>query len=1691
MIILFGLFLPLAAYIALYLMSPQGRLVSRTPWAASAAALWATLAVLFVLFSSPHFPEGTQIAWVGVETAAPTLTIGGAVEGASFGYPNGSFAPEMKLASASGGAASVEIKGGGGFVLDETKKAFLNGSPISPGETKTYDPFGVRVSDSWRAPFSHFVEVLDAGGHTLVGFWLPRSSPNRVYSLESLVSKNAGELRKDAGKLLQVEDWATDLKLLVPDAGDLRVLARDGQSSAQCALPCRLTVLWPGQRLPLTLNSERAKLSVRFEPPWRLTSPVPPAESDQPARLTVTAEPLPGDHAFLMPFGNGMGSVREPLSISPASPRVFTASGGQTPDAARGEAGITSRTTVASGGNGFVFATVHNLPSPWKVAGLLLLALLPFVAGLALVSQRVGVAEGTTRWVLCGLALTLWNLLVFRVLLALRYALDPSYLDSLVVKGVVVAFVGLALAPGVVLLSARLYHDMRTLPDDLAPRRLARNNVRAYLVLLVGAFFAEYFLAPHLWADLPARLTPSLGWYYRLPILFVILVPFALVRVLYMIPEKEGEAAGRAALRRVFLFPLRFGEGFAGGARRLWARMSVGSRPLLKLALGAARDAGTRAELWQRLRALALAALVYSILAVLFFLLVPAVISRVPAQKFFQDLIIPLLFCWLPALFWVSPRAYFRPDGVRRPLSLVILALCALLTICLPVFIVPVVIRDAGGMVATLAFFIPVVFVLLAVGSWRVGLAAFLSIALALAAAQYIYANFLTTFPYLPGEARVRLLTFKEGSKVEEYLPTAEVEDAGGIGLPLQKLRDGYQHAWQTMAVAHEGGWTGLGFGNGPARRSQVRQDTLQFDSAFSFFVVGEYGLLGGACLLLIFGAPLALVLISGRRRFDTGHAAAAVVAGALLLEALAHAGMNLGLLPLTGRNLPVTTVNSITDLLRWTLLFAFVAQATLWRNRPQGDRRDESLSLLSADEADGVTQTTTGAGASAERLPRYVLAAAVMLLVPAALFALVVRANREVAADKSMEQPFSWEGMLRAVRRMINDKEIVLHGDAGEPNPWLELNRPGTGTQFVEQEIARFNALPLSEKIEESRLADLPDRLGHAATLDEYNQIMDEARRRTMMGRKNRRPSLFRLLPPRRWLDETFVWHEGEYRFTTNPAFNSQLSFHTTLTPDRVPRVTLRGEPEPLIGPAWVMGRWAVAYKPDPLFPWLGQLAEAMTDEWARLGRDEARKRYGVLALDRNLQQAAARAAADKGRSLFEQLLSENRTAQTKKILMPPRVALAAVSLPSGEVLALAGYPRASSDRYWHKGADGKEWLPSINWLQQEAPRAVRGLYEGDRNFDTIVVGSSTKPLWASAVLAVHPNLDRQLLVRGTGGRESEVFGITLDRDWHVSETGWVDFKTYLTRSDNRYQVRLGFLGLADAAGGDVVAGGASQSDRESLGSRTPEPWRKYPQFSGSIGFSPKQHSRMTDLQNTALARALKTMFSVGVGRDDFPRRISFWTGAEADDLPRAPDDPKSKYPYVPSGLLDALSPTPPHFALDTIDDSGAYVSLLLGGGTNLWSNVDFAGAFATCVTGQPVLAHVTAGATVKTLDGRGGFPGIAAKLRPGLEGVVNDPAGTAHGKFQATKALDFLNSLRGIKVYAKTGTLQAQGEDHETSRLVIALVRWADERQGKVKKGLVFSVVEEQAQTGAAAQWLGEFLYNNRAFISQYLSD
>lgn len=76
-------------------------------------------------------------------------------------------------------------------------------------------------------------------------------------------------------------------------------------------------------------------------------------------------------------------------------------------------------------------------------------------------------------------------------------------------------------------------------------------------------------------------------------------------------------------------------------------------------------------------------------------------------------------------------------------------------------------------------------------------------------------------------------------------------------------------------------------------------------------------------------------------------------------------------------------------------------------------------------------------------------------------------------------------------------------------------------------------------------------------------------------------------------------------------------------------------------------------------------------------------------------------------------------------------------------------------------------------------------------------------------------------------------------------------------------------------------------------------------------------------------------------------------------------------------------------------------------------------------------------------------------------------------------------------MNVYAKTGTLKPDASLKVTSRIIVALIRWYNAYKGKVKKGLVFSVYGEEAETGAASEWICEFILQNRSWISRYFSN
>src|ERR1041384_7415234 len=655
---------PLLLYFGIYVFDrnrpqQQSRLARASVIAAVLIAVISSMAVLVVLFSS-RWPEGTQIAWTGIERTGSSLVVGGPREEATVGWPNGSFAPRVQVTASSDNMASIEVTEGDAFVFDDSKNVFLNGVSIALGESRTFGNYTIRTNRSILF-WNQRVEVMTTSNNeTLATFYLP----------------------------------AHHVRLLLTAERAIRILEKDQKWEAQCSWPCRVSVLWPNSKLPLVIMKNAGNLKLDFLPPWRLASPIPPESNDKEIHLTISGRALPGDTAFLLPLGNGVSDPRAILSISKRSGRapVFSSPGAilrdpeserdnylppstvqpstKEPDSRTGE---TSWITVRAGPISFLLATVNDLPSTRKILILVLVAFLSLVLGLILCFPRM---PDISRWGLYGVVAVFWNLLAFRLLLALRYSLDPSYLDGLVVKGVATAFISLAIAPGFVLLVGRLSRDYFARPSNKGERNRCLRYALGYLLWLGTAFLIQYRFVQTLWPNLPARFALSLGVPFTL---FLIAAFLYVMGCIYFMYKTEPGDPRFPLFGVLFLSPLTFIDKFSKGGRRLWTRIT-------------GQSSSNRAKLVR-----------YVVAAVLWFTVIPFGLSLIPGRKFFQEVVAPLLFCWPFAIFWLSARLLPSSAKKGQRASWKLVTVCAVLTILLPVFFLPLAISDVGSILAMLA----------------------------------------------------------------------------------------------------------------------------------------------------------------------------------------------------------------------------------------------------------------------------------------------------------------------------------------------------------------------------------------------------------------------------------------------------------------------------------------------------------------------------------------------------------------------------------------------------------------------------------------------------------------------------------------------------------------------------------------------------------------------------------------------------------------------------------------------------------------------------------------------------------------------------------------------------------------------------------------------------------------------------
>jgi len=164
--------------------------------------------------------------------------------------------------------------------------------------------------------------------------------------------------------------------------------------------------------------------------------------------------------------------------------------------------------------------------------------------------------------------------------------------------------------------------------------------------------------------------------------------------------------------------------------------------------------------------------------------------------------------------------------------------------------------------------------------------------------------------------ATVRSMAASDPLLLEEALAFAGPSEALLAAAPSR------EQVWGGRAYAASG-WTGTGFAGTSLLGRGVPTAVSYAENTYSVYVLSEHGALGGIAVLLTYMALLAVVgvwIFRVRRTIqDTapGRAVLAMTVGGVLwltIPAVYVAASNLGLVPLTGQNMPFLGLNSWAD---------------------------------------------------------------------------------------------------------------------------------------------------------------------------------------------------------------------------------------------------------------------------------------------------------------------------------------------------------------------------------------------------------------------------------------------------------------------------------------------------------------------------------------------------------------------------------------------------------------------------------------------------------------------------------------------------------------------------------------------------------------------------------------------------------
>ncbi|AHG87925.1 cell cycle protein [Gemmatirosa kalamazoonensis] len=829
--------------------------------------------------------------------------------------------------------------------------------------------------------------------------------------------------------------------------------------------------------------------------------------------------------------------------------------------------------------------------------------------------------------------------------------------------------------------------------------------------------------------------------------------------------------------------------------------------------------------------------------------------------------------------------------------------------------------------------------------------------------------------------------------------------DALGHQLALAREETGretvntLQQTWGMRAHAANGGTAGGGLFSLPFDGAAIPEEVALTDNAFSVFVLGEHGFVGGVAVLAAFVAFGLVLLLAARvaaRRVETAHLALllAGIAAYVVLPALYMAAANVELLPLTGQNFPLLGLRSGADVafVSWLAALAVVALPAAPRDDDpereevrRGDLRRLRLTLGTVGAlvvAAAVSVSAAAWRATHAEVPTFGLDALADDLRELVRRGDLVRQGDTLAvATASSGKAGLRDGDL--VRALVQRSNAFARGTAApratclDRVPWLTWS--GEAAVRVNDAGCRLGGPAAGERWRGALVAGAASGqivlTGLAAPI-----VLGPGGAARAVARCGGPADTIRALAVELTCGDVAVEVQGGAHPTARLTAGSLASLDGTPL-GRAHRALARGAVlslgatatlvvDSLPGGALGFARWrngAVERVTDGAPPLLAALDSvlARTIVTARAGDDAD----VALTLDPSLSHALSARLAERCAALGA---PAGEVRRCSAIVVDPE---------RGDVLAVASWQR---------------------------PGLARPPYEPiDANLRAHRPGSVIKPILASAVLARYPALTT-LEVAQPSDTFSDAAGWPLGgRAMHAARNGCDDpvitWHCFLPNSNNRFAVTLGLFGLAEepATGGLPVLGAAAEGPpmtvRGTRLDRRPALPAKRP---AAYLASP-------------LARNLALLFGARAGRQT--------PGAFDDALWRAARD---------SGLVrggaawQRVSPALPEMPLDdrAFADLRHVAGFLIGETDNRWSNAALAQAVSRIATGRAVELRIVRRMGAVSLpapafDTLPFGPGRDAVLE-GMRGVVHRGTARDVAPLFAAPTLDLVG---------KTGTLES----------------------------------------------------------------